>query len=165
MLADVQSYLIFVIFYTIAIWGKEILHLKVCKFATKVVSPQTGCKILQQFFHVPIGTFYTLKLISCLHNQGLWQIWGVCAVRACLQERLKHTVLFWGSVDGSSESSFFCHGTVNYKSAGVFLNFHTLCHWQHPGTIGLFNFLPTGQLPQLGQLQKHIWEGLRCSRK
>ena len=52
--------LIFVIFYTTAFWGQEILHLK------------------EQFFCVPIGNFCTWLIF--LHNQRLWwlwQIWGV----------------------------------------------------------------------------------------
>ena len=35
------------LFYTTAIWGQEILHLKVCKFATKFSPDKTVCKFLQ----------------------------------------------------------------------------------------------------------------------
>ena len=50
MLSLPYPYLIIVIyFYTTPISGQEILNLKVSEFATKVVSPQTVCKILHWY--------------------------------------------------------------------------------------------------------------------
>ena len=63
-----QAHLIFVIFCTTAIWGWDILHLKVRNSRQNCVQTSTQC--VKQFFRVPIGKFYTW--LKFLHNQQLW---------------------------------------------------------------------------------------------
>ena len=77
-----SPYLIFVFFYTTAIWDQEILYLKVHKFATKVSSQKTVRLCVKQFFCVRVGKFY--NQLNFLRNQQLWwlwQTWGVVITR------------------------------------------------------------------------------------
>ena len=68
-------------FYTTAIWGLEILHLKVRKFATIVASPQNSvkqlmCKIILHFWNDKLCLkIYTLSVIlhfTLLHAVLSW---------------------------------------------------------------------------------------------
>ena len=59
------SYLSF--FYTTAIWGVEILHLKVRKFATKVASRQSIVN-----YHPRTQIINYVKMIACLSKTKKW---------------------------------------------------------------------------------------------
>ena len=74
------SYFIFVtFFYTTTIWGLKILHLKVCKCATRVASRQNSVNKLTYLFYV-----WNIYTVLCVNYTLCVKSYTVCKSTLCV---------------------------------------------------------------------------------